>query len=310
MAPGIDLARVLAFCPDDPREAIMITPALRAVRRSFPSATVDIIAPPGVETIAAMLPFARHVSKRHDRGGREWICRMSSLHYDIAVIFTSPGQSPHADAYSCYLAGIPVRIGISAEFAGGVLSHWTKPLPNIHPVDRHFSLMASIGLANAGRRLELRLPLDSSCGGSEHPALRQKGQYAALICSGGADGALTGALVDRLEVPVVSARAMPDGVSLEYRSRGRDDIVIEEGEDRGTEMLEAELVNLALLTLTDDCLVALMAEAFGCPVLFFTNPAASGRQYWPMEATVLEYQEPDVDTIAACAQEMLASMRS
>ncbi len=84
----------------------------------------------------------------------------------------------------------------------------------------------------------------------------------------------------------------------------------EKGQDRGKTMPAAALINPALLTLTDDCLVALMAEALGCPVVFFTNPAPSGREYWPLEATVLEYEKPDVDAIAASATKMLASMRS
>jgi hypothetical protein len=75
-------------------------------------------------------------------------------------------------------------------------------------------------------------------------------------------------------------------------------------------VLKAELITRALLTLTDDCLVALMAEALGCPVFFFAHSGASDRQYWPMEADVLEREGPAVDAIAAYAQKMLASMRS
>ncbi len=257
-----------------------------------------------------MLPFADRVSNRRDRGEQERICAISHLHYDAAVIFTSPGQSPYPDAYGCYLAGIPVRIGISTEFAGGVLSHWTKPLPNTHPVDRHVSLMASIGLSDAGRRLELYLPLDSTSAVLEHPALRLEGRYAALMCGGGTDRALAAALVDRLAIPVVSVCPSPDGLSFLYRAPGRDDIVFEEGQDRGAAMLEAGLIDRALLTLTDDCLAALMAQALGRPVFFFADPIASDRQYWPMEGTVLECEEPAAEAIAAYAQKMLASMRS
>ncbi|MBL1178639.1 glycosyltransferase family 9 protein [Pantanalinema sp. GBBB05] len=47
--------------------------------------------------------------------------------YDAAIVFTAPGQSPYALAYYCYLAGIPLRLGQSQEFGGGVLSHAVQP---------------------------------------------------------------------------------------------------------------------------------------------------------------------------------------
>ncbi|NJO04124.1 MAG: glycosyltransferase family 9 protein [Chloroflexaceae bacterium] len=40
-------------------------------------------------------------------------------YFDIALILTGAGRSPYALAYLCYLAGIPVRVGLSAEFGGG-----------------------------------------------------------------------------------------------------------------------------------------------------------------------------------------------
>lgn len=52
--------------------------------------------------------------------------------FDAALILTAPGQSPFAAGYLCYLAGIPIRIGQSCEFGGGVLS-LTLPPPDILP---------------------------------------------------------------------------------------------------------------------------------------------------------------------------------
>ena len=42
--------------------------------------------------------------------------------YDAAVLFTEPGEAPWGQAYRLYLAGVPMRIGRSAEFGGSLLS--------------------------------------------------------------------------------------------------------------------------------------------------------------------------------------------
>lgn len=55
---------------------------------------------------------------------------MSDRAFDAALIVTAPDDSPYSIAYLCYLAGIPIRVGQSREFGGGVLSHTITP-----PVD-------------------------------------------------------------------------------------------------------------------------------------------------------------------------------
>lgn len=51
------------------------------------------------------------------------IAFLEAHEFDAALILTQAGQSPYTLAYICYLAGIPIRIGASEEFGGGVLSH-------------------------------------------------------------------------------------------------------------------------------------------------------------------------------------------
>lgn len=43
--------------------------------------------------------------------------------YDAAILLTGAGEAPWGPAYLLYLAGVPVRIGRSAEFGGSLLSH-------------------------------------------------------------------------------------------------------------------------------------------------------------------------------------------
>lgn len=65
--------------------------------------------------------------------------------YYKAIILTNPAQSPYTLAYLCYLAGIPLRLGQSQEFAGGVLSTCiTPPKDNISLIAYYRHLIQSI----------------------------------------------------------------------------------------------------------------------------------------------------------------------
>jgi ADP-heptose:LPS heptosyltransferase len=84
---------------------------------------------------------------------------LGSRHFDAAVIFTSFSQSPYPPAYVCYLAGIPLRLGHSKEFGGGILSECGKPPPDSgHQVDRNLALIELAGLPTGSRQLELFIP--------------------------------------------------------------------------------------------------------------------------------------------------------
>jgi ADP-heptose:LPS heptosyltransferase len=55
------------------------------------------------------------------------ISQLRQYAFDTSIIFTNARESPFSLAYICYLAGIPIRIGQSQEFGGGVLSHCVHP---------------------------------------------------------------------------------------------------------------------------------------------------------------------------------------
>lgn len=66
-----------------------------------------------------------------DGGTVNWLNAIAWLQqrqFDGAFVITAAGQSPYTLAYLCYLAGIPVRIGRSAEFGGQVLTHRLPPI--------------------------------------------------------------------------------------------------------------------------------------------------------------------------------------
>ncbi len=87
-------------------------------------------------------PIVNFVSQRLTRA-------IESHHFDAAIIFTEPYQSTYLAGYLCYLAGIPIRVGQSREFGGGVLSHCIQP-----PVEEvllavyHLHLLEAVGIVD------------------------------------------------------------------------------------------------------------------------------------------------------------------
>lgn len=64
-----------------------------------------------------------------------------------ALVFAERGSAPYVPAYLCYLAGITYRAGAEAEFGGAVLSPALRLGDESDDADRHFALLAAVGLA-------------------------------------------------------------------------------------------------------------------------------------------------------------------
>lgn len=165
------LDRVLAVRLDNLGDVVMVTPALRALRAALgPHARLDLLASPAGASLAPLLPWLDEVHALRavwqDASGslpqdpaRELALVEQLRAYDAVVVFTSFAQSPHAVAYAAYLAGVPVRAGVSKEFGGSVLSHWLPaPADSQHQTDRALALLDSVGVPAHGRGLELAVP--------------------------------------------------------------------------------------------------------------------------------------------------------
>lgn len=159
---------------DNIGDIIMLGPALRTLHENLPQAHITLMASPAGSQGAPMLPWVDDVitwralwqdisGAIHLDPARELrlVDLLRTRRFDAAVVFTSFSQSPYPPAYLCYLAGIPVRLGHSKEFGGGVLSHWVRPPADEgHQVDRNLSLLEAAGFLIQNRRIELTIPLD------------------------------------------------------------------------------------------------------------------------------------------------------
>lgn len=167
----LDARNILAIRPDNIGDVVMLGPALRAVKETSPDARITLLASPGGATAAPLLPWVDDVIVERviwqDVGGhipfdpareQALIARLAQRHFDAALIFTSFSQSPHAPAYLCYLAGIPLRAGESKEFGGSALSDELRGTPDEeHQVERNLRLVERLGFVARDRRLRVSL---------------------------------------------------------------------------------------------------------------------------------------------------------
>ncbi|AGY57185.1 glycosyltransferase family 9 protein [Gloeobacter kilaueensis] len=167
-----NVRRILAMRLDNIGDVVMLGPALRALRDALPEMHLTLMVSPAGAQIAPLLPWIdeclvervlwQDASARLPFAPEREHSRIAALaggHFDAAFFFTSFSQSPHPPAFACYLAGIPVRIGQSKEFGGGMLSHAVlPPADSLHQVDRNLHLLAGVGIKSAAHPLELHVP--------------------------------------------------------------------------------------------------------------------------------------------------------
>ena len=173
-----DAKRILAVRLDNMGDVVMTGPASRAIKESAPEVHLTLLASPAGAKAAPLLPWVDEViswrTLWQDLGRLDFdpqreldlVNLLRKGRFDAAVIFTSFKQTPHPAAYACYLAGIPLRVGESKEWGGGVLSDEVAPLPDTaHQVERNLHLVESVGFhacnQEVDRQLELHLPREA-----------------------------------------------------------------------------------------------------------------------------------------------------
>jgi ADP-heptose:LPS heptosyltransferase len=168
--PYNPIKRILAIRLDNIGDIVMLSPALRALRSAYPVAHITLMASPAGSQVAPLLPWVDDVivwrAVWQEIGKdlpvepeKEYalVALLEKHQFDAAFIFTSFSQSPYPPAYASYLAGIPIRVGQSEAFGGGLLSHWVKPLAvETYQVERNLHLLREVGIPAAEEQMELQ----------------------------------------------------------------------------------------------------------------------------------------------------------
>lgn len=142
-------------------DAIMTTPALRAVRHRFPGAEITLLAKPWVIPVFKNSPDIDHIMV-YDVTGRHagpiglWhLSRdIGQRRFDLAILL----QNAFEAALLAYLARIPRRLGFTTDGRTLLLTDrirtW-QPLKRGHLIDYYLGLLTGAGISPQGRHLTL-----------------------------------------------------------------------------------------------------------------------------------------------------------
>lgn len=149
-------------------DAVMTTPAISAIRESFPGAHISILATP---LVAEM--FTRHADVDevivYDRRGRHGGFRgkfriaaeLRERKFDLAILL----QNAIDAAIITFLAGIPQRMGYRTDGRGFLLTHGCPVTPEtgrLHHVDYYLAMLGMFGITTSVKRQRLTVAPEES----------------------------------------------------------------------------------------------------------------------------------------------------
>ncbi len=142
-------------------DAVLTTPAIRAVRKNFPDAEISILAKPWVAPVFWDNPCVDNILE-YDSTGRHsrWLRKLRLVkalrrgRFDLAILF----QNAFEAALLAYLAGIPNRLGYDTDGRRLLLTHSIRLEPeqkHVHEIDYYLGIIQGSSLSLDGRALTL-----------------------------------------------------------------------------------------------------------------------------------------------------------
>jgi len=114
--------RILIRCPNWVGDAVMATPALRAVRNAFPESRITLLCKPGIAEVLSGLPFYDETVDAPGKGSGPGLMSVASAlrkrRFDLALILTHSFRS----ALVACLAGARRRVGYDLQGRGFMLT--------------------------------------------------------------------------------------------------------------------------------------------------------------------------------------------
>jgi len=185
--------RIVVYLPSPMGDAILCTPALRAIRRHFHQSDISFLASPMVREILSPCPF-------NDR----WI-DLPAGHHPLAVArqirecdFTHAVlfKNSLGSALTAFLARVPHRIGYSRDGRGVLLTdrleaalRLTGGYAPVSAVDYYLAIASRLGADTSERQLELHFhPHDLETVQAKLPEVFTAGRPVVILVPGGAFG--------------------------------------------------------------------------------------------------------------------------
>ena len=164
-------------------DAVMTTPALKAVRETFPDASITVIANPLVAQLFQFHPDCDEVIE-FDRQGRHagvagflrFVATLRSRKFDCAILF----QNAIEAALMAFLAGVPNRTGYMTDGRRLLLNHPVAIGDTeraLHHTDYYLHMLAQCGVTTSVKQQALALRQDEIQSAAEnHP----QGRFAVI----------------------------------------------------------------------------------------------------------------------------------
>ena len=166
--------RILCVRLDTLGDVLMTTPAIRALKRSYPGRQITLLTSSSGAEAGRLVPDVDEVlvydapwmkATRSHGSALPDLSMVETLRhgtFDAAVIFTVYSQSALPAAILCYLADIRLRLAHCRENPYQLLTHWVRETePAIclrHEVRRQLDLVATIGARTDDERLSVTIP--------------------------------------------------------------------------------------------------------------------------------------------------------
>ena len=168
-------------------DAIMTTPAVRAIRCGLPAAHISLLVKPWVAPVFAASPHVDEIilyesNGRHSgtRGTIRLSAELRQMRFDAAILL----QNAFEAAFLAWAARIPLRGGFATDGRGLLLTHPVQRRQRIRRVHQTLYYLEMLrGLGFRGRGAALELPLAADADAAALQALRAAGadEAAPLI---------------------------------------------------------------------------------------------------------------------------------
>jgi heptosyltransferase-2 len=158
------IEKILIWLPSPMGDAILCTPALRAIRRQFNSSQMTLFANSVVRQVLSPCSFADDWLEQKNNNPLAIGSMLRPHKFCLAILF----KNSFGSALACFLAQIPSRIGYAREGRSIFLTDKLHPpkLPNgvfkaVPMIDYYSAIASELGVYVDDRRLELSVDPDA-----------------------------------------------------------------------------------------------------------------------------------------------------
>jgi len=184
--------KILVWLPSPMGDAILSTPALRAIRSHFKNSKITFYGNKVVHKILSPGKFNDAWLQQHNKNIFKTSAVLKQQHFSLAILF----KNSFASALDCFLARIPARIGYAREARSLFLTEKIIPprLPDgkfkpASMLDYYLTIAHCLGCQTKDRSLELLIdPQDIIAIKDKFPFLNSKSGPVVIIVPGGAFG--------------------------------------------------------------------------------------------------------------------------